>query len=164
MLMDRPYKLETSFKTITIRLNIYLKDLEDALLQLVREPDRKKLFFFQKDAQKLTEDLNLLNLDKTMDEPATKFAKTKRVNQKALHQAKDFIEKQWKDEAHHVKYPNRVREVDVGHQKTNQWLNRRLDNCSPRPESLASQSYHARIIKDNTEPLCRRCNKFFFFF
>ena len=48
-----------------IGLAMYLKDSEDALLQLVREHDRrKKLFSIQKEAQKFTQELNLPNLDK----------------------------------------------------------------------------------------------------
>ena len=48
-------QLETMHKTTMIRLAMYLKDSEDALLQLVREHDgRKKLFSIQKEAKKLT--------------------------------------------------------------------------------------------------------------
>ena len=44
---------------------MYLKDSEDALLQIVREHDgRNKLFSIQKEANKFSEELNLPNLDK----------------------------------------------------------------------------------------------------
>ena len=60
---------------------MYLKESEDALLQLVREHDgRKKLFSIQKEAKKFTEELNLPNLDKRAHEPTAEFAK--RVKQK----------------------------------------------------------------------------------
>ena len=56
-------QLETLYKTTTIGLTMYLKDSEDALLQIVREHDgRKKLFSIQKEAKKFTEELNLPNL------------------------------------------------------------------------------------------------------
>ena len=48
-------QLETVYKTTMIGLAMYLKDSEDALLQLVREYDgRKKLFSIQKEAKKFT--------------------------------------------------------------------------------------------------------------
>ena len=79
-------------KTTMIGLTMYLKDLEDALLQLLRKlGGRKKLFSIQKEAKKLTQELNLPDLDKREHEPTTKFAK--RAKQKARHHAQDFLEK-----------------------------------------------------------------------
>ena len=69
-------QLETVYKRTTMGLAMYLKDSEDALLQLVRECDgRKKLFSILKQAKKFTQELNLSNLDKRAHEPTTKFAK-----------------------------------------------------------------------------------------
>ena len=45
-------QLETTYKTTMIGLAMYLKDSEDALLQIVREHDgRNKLFSIQKEAK-----------------------------------------------------------------------------------------------------------------
>ena len=79
-------QLETTYKTTMIGLAMYLKDSEDALLQLVREHDGRK------EAKKFTQELNLANLDKRAHEPTTKFKK--RAKQKVQHQPQDLLEKQ----------------------------------------------------------------------
>ena len=104
-------QLQTMYKTTTIGLAMYLKDSEDALLQLVREHDgRKKLFFIQKEAKKFTQEMDLPNLDKRVYEPTSKFAK--RAYQKEQHQAQNFLEKEWEDKAPHGRYLKRVKDVD----------------------------------------------------
>ena len=58
-----------------------------------------------------------------------------------------------------------TKEADVDQNKTNQWL--RSTGLKAETEgliiaaqdkSLATRSYHARIIKDSTDPMCVTCN------
>ena len=130
-----------------------------------RHDGSKKLFSIQKEAKKFTQELNLPNLDKRAHAPTAKFAK--RAKQKAQHQAQDFLEKQWEDKAIHGKYLNRVKDADVDCHKTNWWLKSSGLKAeteglitAAQDQSLATISYHARIIKDNTSPMCRMCNKY----
>ena len=81
--------------------------------------------------------------------------------------AQDFLEKQWGDKALHGKYPKRVKDADVDYHKINQWLKSsglRVETegliIAAQDQSLATRSYHARIIKENTNPMCRMCTKY----
>ena len=38
------------------------------------------------------------------------------------HQTQDVLEKQWEDKALHGKYSKTVKDADIDHHKTNQWL------------------------------------------
>ena len=83
------------------------------------------------------------------------------------HQAQDFLEKEWEDKALHGKYPKRVKYADVDHHKTNQWLKSNALKAkterliiAAQDKTLSTTSYHYRIIKDNTNPRCRMCNKY----
>ena len=67
----------------------------------------------------------------------------------------------------HGKYPKRVKDADVDHHKTNQCLKSsglKVETegliIAAQDQSLATRSYHARIIKDNTKPMCRMCNEY----
>ena len=58
-------QIETTFKTITVGLETYLKHLEDTLLQLVWEHEkRKKLYYIQKEGKKFRQELDVPNLEK----------------------------------------------------------------------------------------------------
>lgn len=63
--------------------------------------------------------------------------------------------------------PKRTKEADVDQIKTKQ----RFRNTGLKVEtkgliiagqyqSLSTRSYHARIIKDGTDPMCRICNRY----
>ena len=67
----------------------------------------------------------------------------------------------------HGQYPTRVNKSDVETEQTHKWLK------SPglkgetegliipaQDQSLATRSYHNKIIKDGTDPKCRMCNEF----
>ena len=78
-----------------------------------------------------------------------------------------FLEKQWEDKVHHGKYSKKAKDANVDYHKTNQWLKRsRLKAetegliISSQHQSIATSSYHARIIKYNTNQMCRMCNKY----
>lgn len=49
-------------------------------------------------------------------------------------------------------------EADVDQNTTNQWLRSTGLIIAAQDQSLATRSYHARIIKDSTDPMCRICN------
>ncbi|XP_078357225.1 uncharacterized protein LOC144642106 [Oculina patagonica] len=85
----------------------------------------------------------------------------------ARNKTKEKLTKQWEDKALHGRYPKRIKEADVDHHKTNQWLKSSGLKAetegfiiAAQDQSLATRSYHARIIKDGTSPLCRMCNKY----
>ena len=77
------------------------------------------------------------------------------------------LTKQWEDKTLHGRHPKRIKEADVDHHKTNQWLKSSgLKSetegfiIATQDQSLATRLYHASIIKDGTSPLCRMCNKY----
>ncbi|XP_078348127.1 uncharacterized protein LOC144633190 isoform X1 [Oculina patagonica] len=159
-------QLEASYKTTTIGLDTYLKNTDDALIKLVQEHDgRKKLYSIQKQAEQFKQELDLQIPDKQADETTTKYAK--RTKQMARNKTQEKLTKQWEDKALHGRYPKRIKEADVDHHKTNQWLKSSGLKAetegfiiAAQDQSLATRSYHARIIKDGTSPLCRMCNKY----
>ena len=85
----------------------------------------------------------------------------------ARNKTQEKLTKQWKDKALRGRYPKRIKEADVDHHKTNQWLKSSGLKAetegfiiAAQDQSLATRSYHASIIKDGTSPLCRMCNKY----
>ena len=65
------------------------------------------------------------------------------------------------------KYPKITKEVDVDQQKTHSWLKSsglKVETegliIAAQNQSLATRSYHRRIIKDGTNPHCRICGKY----
>ena len=95
-------------------------------------------------------------MDKRAHGPTSKFVK--RAKQKAWHQAQYFLEKQWEKKALHGKYPKREKDADVDCHKTNQWL--KSSGLKVETEGLIIAAYHTKITKDNTNPMCRMCNKY----
>ena len=73
----------------------------------------------------------------------------------------------WKDKALHGKYPHRISEADVDYHQTNKWLKAAGLKAetegliiAAQDQSLATRSYHHRIIKDGADPTCRICGQF----
>ena len=67
----------------------------------------------------------------------------------------------------HGKYPKRLKDAAVDQRKTNQWLRStglkgetKGLMIAAQDMSLATRSYHHRIIKDVTDPHCRIFGKF----
>ena len=105
-------KLETAYKSTTIGLETYLRNTDDALLQLVLQHEtKKKLYSIQKEAEKFRREFEVPNLDRAANERVTKFAR--RVKQKVKQQAQDIEVKQWEEKELHGRYPKRIREADV---------------------------------------------------
>ena len=114
-------KLETAYKSTTIGLETYLRNTDDALLQLVLQHEtKKKLYAIQKEAEKFRREFRVPNLDRAVNERVTKFAR--RVKQKVKQQAEGVVVKQWEEKELHGRYPKRIREADFGDYKTNQRL------------------------------------------
>ena len=114
-------KLETAYKSTTIGLETYLRNTDDALLQLVLQHEtKKKLYAIQKEAEKFRREFRVPNLDRAVNERVTKFAR--RVKQKVKQQAEGVVVKQWEENELHGRYPKRIREADFGDYKTNQRL------------------------------------------
>ena len=159
-------QLEATYKTTTIGLDTYLKNTDDALMKLVQEHDgRKKLYSIQTQAEQFNQKLDLTIPDKRADQAAIKYAK--RTKQMARNKTQEKLTKQWEDKALHGRYPKRIKEADVVHHKTKQWLKSSgLKSetegfiIAAQDQSLATRLYYASIIKDGSSPLCRMCNKY----
>ena len=159
-------QLEASYKITTIGLDTYLKNTDDALIELVQEHDgRKKLYSIQRQAEQFKQELDLTIPDKEADETITKYAK--RTKQMARNKTQEKLTKQCEDKALQGRSPQRIKEAHVDHHRTNQWLKSsglkaELEGfiIAAQDQSLATRSYHASIIKDGTSPLCRMCNKY----
>jgi hypothetical protein len=76
------------------------------------------------------------------------------------------MQKIWEEKAMHRKYPKGIKDADVDQVKTNKWfkahgLKAETEGLiiAAQDQSLATRSYHHRIIKDGTDPQCRICGK-----
>ena len=158
-------QLELTFKTTTIGLDTYLTSTEDPLLLLVKHHEhRKKLFSIKKEAAKFKQELNLPEITPTENEATTKYAR--RVKVKAKQHGQLQMHKTWEEKAMHGKYPKRIKDADVDQVKTNKWLKAHGLKAetegliiAAQDQSLATRSFHHRIIKDGTDPQCRICGK-----
>ena len=159
-------QLELTYKTTTIGLDTYLTSTEDPLLQLVKHHEgRKKLYSTKKEAAKFKQELNIPETPARENEATTKYAR--RVKQKAKHQGQLQLRKTWEEKPMHGKYPKRTKEADVDQEKTNKWLKTNGLKAetegliiAAQDQSLATRSYHHRIIKDGTDPHCRICGRY----
>ena len=116
-------------------------------------------------AEQFKQELDLTIPDKQAEETTTKYAK--KTKQMARNKTQEKLAKQWEDKALHGRYPKRIKEADVDHHKTNQWLKSSGLKAetegfiiAAQDQNLATRSYHASIIKDGTISLCRMCNKY----
>ena len=77
------------------------------------------------------------------------------------------MRQKWEEKPLHGQCPIRLNKPDVEREKTHKWLK------SPglkgetegliiaaQDQSLATRSYHNKIIKDGTDPKCKMCNEF----
>ena len=159
-------QLELVFKTTTVGLNAYLEQTEDPLLKLVyRHENSKKLYSAAKDARKFNGEFEVPDTTRIQQERVTLFAK--RVKQETKKKAYEKMRQIWEGKPMHGQYPTRVNKSDVEVEQTHKWLK------SPglkgeteglviaaQDQSLATRSYHNKIIKDGTDPKCRMCNEF----
>ena len=159
-------QLELSYKTCTIGLDAYLAKTKDPLMNIVRQHEaRKKLYSVTKEAESFKKHVGMRDITpKEIEEPTT-YAK--RVKKAAKEQGKQQLEMSWRDKAMHGKYPKRVNDADVNKDQTHKWLRSAGLKAeteglliAAQDQSLATKSYHHRIMKDGTDPLCRICGKF----
>ena len=99
------------------------------------------------------------------NETITKYAR--RVKQKAKHLGQLQMRRTWEEKPMHGKYPKRTKDADVDEVKTNKWLKSiglKAETegliIAAQDQSLATRSYHHRIMKDGTDPQCRICGKY----
>ncbi|XP_071795627.1 uncharacterized protein [Asterias amurensis] len=159
-------QLELTFKTSTIGLDAYLTKTNDPLLQIVKQhDDKKKLYSIKKEAVKFKRELDYSEITPSDNEATTIY--TKRVKKTAKTKGHEQLQKTWEDKVMHGKYPKRTKEADVDQLKTHQWLkNTGLKAetegliIAAQDQSLATRSFHHRIIKDGIDPQCRICGKY----
>ena len=84
-------RLEASYKTTSIGLDTYLKNTDDALIELEHD-GRKKLYSIQRQAEQFKRELDLTIPDKQADETTTKYAK--RTKQMARNKTQEKLTKQ----------------------------------------------------------------------
>ena len=78
------------------------------------------MYSIQRREEQFKQELDLTMPDKQAEETTTKYAK--RTKQMARNKIQEKLTKQREDKALHGRYPKRIKEADVDHQKTNQWL------------------------------------------
>ena len=159
-------QLEMAFQTTTVGLKTYLETTEDQLLSLVLQHERnKKLYSVSRQASKYIQQMNIPPLPRKEEEPVTQFAK--RIKQEAKKSAQKKMTDTWKEKPMHGQYPARVSKPDAEQDQTHQWLRSAGLKAetegmviAAQDQSLATRSYHHKIIKDGTDPKCRMCNQY----
>ena len=93
-------------------------------------------------------------------------AYAKRVKKIAKHHGQQKLQEYLEEKMMRAKHPKRMTDPDVDQQKTNQWVRSTVLKgeteglmIEAQYLSLATRSYHHRIIKDATNPHCRICGK-----
>ena len=90
----------------------------------------------------------------------------KRIKKKTKHRDQDKLTKQWEQKALHGRYPKRTKEAVLTNTRptrcTGAGLKAETEGLiiAAQDQSLATRSYHARIIKHGTDPMYRICNKY----
>ena len=110
-------QLELCYKTTTIGLDKYLQETHDTLLHFVKDhDDRKSLYFISRQSMKFSRKLGVPAIPPAEDEANTTYARRTKV--KAKHQGRQQLRSKWESKALHRKYPQRVIQADVDHDKT----------------------------------------------
>ena len=105
-------QIETTYKTTTIGLAIYLEKFDDPFLKLVNQHEEsRKSYSIKKYTDKFKKEVNVKEIARKNNESVTKLAK--RVKQHAKSQALDNIKQKWQSKAMHGQYPSRIKEADV---------------------------------------------------
>ena len=159
-------QLKLVLKTTTVGLNSYLEQSKDPLLKLVYQHEsNKKLYSVAKDARKFKGELEIPDQPRKEQEPVIVFGK--RVKQKTKKKAHEKMGQKWEEKPMHGQYPIRVNKLYVEGEKKHKWLKspglkRETEEfiIAVQDQSLATRSYHNKIIKYGTDPKCRICNEF----
>ena len=114
-------QLELSYKSTTNGLDKCLQETQDTLLHFVKDhDDRKSLYSISRQSMKFSRKLGVPAIP-----PAENVANTthaRRTKAKAKHQGRQQLRSKLESKALHGKYPQRVKQADVDHNKTHRWL------------------------------------------
>ena len=158
-------QLEMTYKTTTIGLYHYLNTSKDMLMALVLKHEKnKKLYSVHKEAHKFERQLEVPEIQQH-ENSATEHAK--KVKKLAKQKALQLIKDSWEIKPMHGQYPKGMNKPDIDAEKTHRWLKSSSLKSetegliiAAQDQSLATRSYHHRIIGDNTNPECRMCLEF----
>ena len=154
-------QIETTYKTTTIALDAYLSMNEDPMTNIIRNKHSP----IHREAQKFKKELNATDPVRSEDDTRTKFAK--RTKHGAKQQAINQLTDNWKEKALHGQYPKRLDDQDVDAVLTNRWLSGSgLKSetegfiVAAQDQTLKTNYYRHKILKDGSNPLCRICSKY----
>ena len=79
----------------------------------------------------------------------------------------EMIKENWEKKPMHGQYPDRVKKADVDKEGTHIWLRSASFKgetegfiIAAQDQSLATNNYRSKIIKDGTNPKCRLCHEY----
>ena len=126
---------------------------------------RKRLHSVTKEAHNFKKDLEVADIEPVPDEPATAVAK--KIKQQTRKQTQKKMREKWEEKPMHGQYPSRIHRADTDQEKTNKWLmSSGLKGetegliIAAQDQSLLTNSYQSRIIKNGTDPMCRLCHDY----
>ena len=158
-------QLECTFKTTTIGLDTYLRGKNEKLLrQLYYHEERKKLHSVQKEANKFRREIQMHDIEVEENASPTKCARE--AKKCAKKRIMEIMKENWEAKPMHGQYPVRVNKVDVDKEGTHKWLKSASLKgetegfiIAAQDQSLATNNYRNKIIKDGTNPKCRLCHE-----
>ena len=157
-------QLELTFETTMIGLDRYLEITSDKMLKAVLTHENSKKVSITSQSRKMKNKYNVQANEDENELPPTVAARKIKLRAKAA--GISALQENWKQKPLHGKYPERLAQPHVDVQRTHQWL--RSSGLKAETEgfliaaqdqSLATNVYKAKIIKDGTDPLCRICKK-----
>ena len=158
---------EPSYKSTTIGLDKYLQKTQDTLLHFVKDhDDRKSLYSISRQSMKFSREMGVPVIPPAEDEANTTYACGRKA--KAKHQGCQQLRSKWVSKALHGKYPQRVKQAKVVHDKTHRWLKAaglRAETegfiIAAQDQSLPTCWYkHIILKKPDVDPKCRLCGRF----
>ena len=157
-------QLELTYNTTIIGLDRYLETTNDKMLQAVLIHENSKKVSITKLARKLKTTFNVQPTEAEIGLSPTAAAKA--IKNRAKSVGLTSLDEKWKQKPLHGKYPDRLAQPHVDVERTNQWLHSSGLKAetegfliAAQDQSLATNLYKAKIIKDGTDPLCRICKK-----
>ena len=159
-------QLECTYKTTTIGLETYLREKNETLLrQVYHHEEHKKLYSVQKEAYKFRREIQMQDVETEENVSATKCAR--RAKEHAKKRFMEMTRENWVAKPMHGQYPERVNKADVDKEGTHKWLKSASLKgetegfiIAAQDQSLATNMYRNKIIKDGTNPKCRLCHEY----
>ena len=158
---------ELSYKSTTIDLAKYLQETKDTLLHFVKDHDgRKPLSSISRQSMKFSRELGVPVMPPAEDGANNSYAR--RTKAKAKHQGCQQLRSKWVSKALHGKYPQRVKQAKVDHDKTHRWLKAAGLKAETEGFIIAAQDQsrptlwyqHIILKKPDVDPKCRLCGRF----